>query len=104
MLRKYNSNGGLLWGETFSSSTANEGNSLMETSDGNNVLVGYSGEQHGAYKHFMVKATSDGGQLWKKKTLSVGDALLYSVCENQDGGYVAASGNISTILIFTYRV
>ena len=90
MLRKYNSNGGLLWGETFSSSTANEGNSLMETSDGNYVLVGYSGEQHGAYKHFMVKATSDGGQLWKKKTQSVGDALLYSVCENQDGGYVAA--------------
>ena len=90
MLRKYSSSGDLLWGETFSSSTANEGNSLIETSDGNFVLVGYSGEQHGAYKHFMVKANSDGEQLWKKKTQSVGDALLYSVCENQNGGYLAA--------------
>ena len=80
MLRKYSSSGELMWGQIYSSSTANEGNSLIETSDGSLVLVGYSGEQHGAYKHFMVKADSDGGQIWKKKTQSVGDALLYAVC------------------------
>ena len=79
-----------MWGQLYSSSTANEGNSLIETSDGNLVLVGYSGEQHGAYKHFMVKADSDGGQIWKKKTQSVGDALLYAVCETQSAGYVSA--------------
>jgi hypothetical protein len=90
MLRKYSSSGELMWGQIYSSSTANEGNSLIETSDGNLVLVGYSGEQHGAYKHFMVKADSDGGQIWKKKTQTVGDALLYAVCESPSGGYVAA--------------
>ena len=90
MLRKYGSGGELIWGQIYSSSTANEGNSLMETSDGNLILVGYSGEQHGAYKHFMVKADSDGGQIWKKKTESTGDALLYAVCESPAGGYVAA--------------
>ena len=90
MLRKYSGSGEFMWGQLYSSSTANEGNSLIETSDGNLVLVGYSGEQHGAYKHFMVKADSDGGQIWKKKTQSVGDALLYAVCKTQSGGYVSA--------------
>ena len=90
MLRKYSGSGEFMWGQLYSSSTANEGNSLIETADGSLVLVGYSGEQHGAYKHFMVKADSDGGQIWKKKTQSVGDALLYAVYETQSGGYVSA--------------
>ena len=90
MLRKYSSSGDLMWGKTFSSSTANEGNSLIETSDGSLIFVGYSGEQHGAYKHFMVKADPNGDQIWKKKTQSTGDALLYAVCETLGGGYVAA--------------
>jgi len=90
MLRKYSSSGEFIWGKTFSSSTANESNALIETSDGNLVFVGYSGEQHGAYKHFMVKADSDGEQIWKKKTQSVGDALLYAVSHTLTGGYISA--------------
>ena len=90
MLRKYSSSGDFMWGQLYSSSTANEGNSLIETSDGSLVFVGYSGEQHGAYKHFMVKASSDGEQIWKKKTASVGDALLYAVCETSSAGFVSA--------------
>jgi hypothetical protein len=90
MIRKYSSSGDLIWGKTFSSSTANEGEALMETNEGDLVFVGYSGTQHGAYNHYMVKASSDGEQIWKKKTQSVGDALLYAVCETQSGGYVSA--------------
>ena len=90
MLRKYSSSGDFMWGQLYSSSTANEGNSLIETSDGSLVFVGYSGEQHGAYKHFMVKAASDGEQIWKKKTASVGDALLYAVYETPSAGFVSA--------------
>ena len=90
MLRKYSNSGELIWGKTFSSSTANESNALIETLDGNLVFVGYSGEQHGAYKHFMVKAGTDGEQIWKKKTQSVGDALLYAVSQTLNGGYVSA--------------
>jgi hypothetical protein len=90
MLRKYSNTGSLIWGQTFTSSVANEGNSVMETPEGSLILAGYSGTQHGAYNHFMVKANSDGQQIWKKKNESVGDALLYAVCEAPDGGYVAA--------------
>ena len=43
-----------------------------------------------AYKHFMVKTNADGDQIWKKKAASVGDAILYAICESPNGGYVAA--------------
>ena len=38
----------------------------------------------------MVKANSDGEQIWKKKTSSIGDALLYAVCPSPSGGYIGA--------------
>ena len=90
MLRKYSGDGDLMWSNVFSSSTANEGNSLIENVDGEFIIAGYSGEQHGAYKHYMVKADINGDPIWKKKTQSVGDALLYSMLEKMDGGYIAA--------------
>ena len=90
MLRKYSSSGDLMWGKTFSNSTANEGEAMMETNEGDIIFVGYSGTQHGAYNHYMVKANSDGEQIWKKKTSSIGDALLYAVCPSPSGGYVGA--------------
>lgn len=90
MLRKYSNDGNFMWGNIFSSSTANEGNTLIETSNGDFVIAGYSGEQHGAYKHYMVKTDVNGEQIWKKKTQSVGDALLYSMLETTNGGYIAA--------------
>ena len=90
MLRKYSSSGDLMWGKTFSNSTANEGEAMMETNEGDIIFVGYSGTQHGAYNHYMVKASSDGEQIWKKKTSSIGDALLYAVCPSPSGGYIGA--------------
>ena len=67
LLRKYSSDGTLLWSEQFSSSNYNEGISLIETSDNNLVFVGFSGTSHGAYKHFMVKTDANGIEIWKKR-------------------------------------
>ena len=90
MLRKYSSDGDFMWSNVFSSSTANEGNALIENADSDFIIAGYSGEQHGAYKHYMVKADINGDPIWKKKTQSIGDALLYSMLETTNGGYIAA--------------
>lgn len=89
-LRKYDTSGELMWAYNYSSSDANEAYELLETGDGDLVFAGYSGTQHGAYKHFMVKTNADGDQIWKKKAASVGDAILYAICESPNGGYVAA--------------
>ena len=90
VLRKYTKNGELVWHKTFSNSTANEGNALMENSDNELIFVGYSGTQHGSYNHYMVKTDSDGNQIWKKKAQSIGDALLHSICPTPSGGFIAA--------------
>ena len=89
-LRKYTKNGELVWHKTFSNSTANEGNALMENSDNELIFVGYSGTQHGSYNHYMVKTDSEGNQIWKKKAQSMGDALLHSICPTPSGGFIAA--------------
>ena len=89
-LRKYTKNGELVWHKTFSNSTANEGNALMENSDNELIFVGYSGTQHGSYNHYMVKTDSEGNQIWKKKAQSIGDALLHSICPTPSGGFIAA--------------
>ena len=89
-LRKYDTNGELMWAKTYSSSTANEIYEIMETDEGDIVFAGYAGTQHGFYQHFMVKTDVDGGQKWKKKKKSVGDAILYAICESPSGGYVGA--------------
>ena len=89
-LRKYDINGDLMWSNTYSNSTANEAYELLETNEGDLVFAGYSGTQHGAYQHYMVKTDSDGEQKWKKKKKSVGDAILYAICESPDGGYTGA--------------
>ena len=80
LLKKY-SNTGFLFGETFSSSDANEGYSVVKHLTEILSLLAI-GTQHGAYNNFAVKTNADGGQLWKKKNQSVGDAL-YSVVESQ---------------------
>ncbi len=89
-LRKYTKNGELVWHQIFSNSTANEGNALIESANGELIFVGYSGTQHGSYNHYMVKTDSDGNHIWKKKAQSIGDALLHAICPAPSGGFIAS--------------
>ncbi len=104
MLRKYSDSGILIWNETFSSSSYNEAISLIETSDGDFVFVGFSGTSHGAYKHFMVKADASGNQIWKKRFGNNTQQSLNAVCEAPEGGYVAAGycNNYDDVYIVKY--
>ena len=90
MLRKYSSTGELIWDEIYSSSAANEINSMLETSDGDFILAGYTGTQHGDYKALLIKTDPSGQQIWKKNIQSIGSTELYAVCESPNGGYVGA--------------
>ena len=90
MLRKYSSTGELLWDEIYSSSAANEINSMLETSDGDFILAGYTGTQHGDYKALLIKTDPNGQQIWKKNIQSIGSTELYAICESPNGGYIGA--------------
>ena len=106
LLRKYSSDGTLLWSEQFSSSNYNEGISLIETSDNNLVFVGFSGTSHGAYKHFMVKTDANGIEIWKKRFGDNTQQSLNAVCEAPDGGYVATGycNNYDNLYIVKYNI
>ena len=56
-----------------------KGNTLIEATNGDFVIAGYSGEQHGAYKHYMIKTDSNGDQIWKKKH-NLLEMLFYIHC------------------------
>ena len=90
MLRKYSSTGVLIWDEIYSSSAANEINSMLETADGDFILAGYTGTQHGDYKALLIKTDPNGQQIWKKNIQSIGSTELYAVCESPNGGYIGA--------------
>ena len=90
MLRKYSSTGELIWDEIYSSSAANEINSMLETADGDFILAGYTGTQHGDYKALLIKTDPNGQQIWKKNIQSIGSTELYAVCESPNGGYIGA--------------
>ncbi|MEE3153525.1 MAG: hypothetical protein VX282_02355 [Candidatus Neomarinimicrobiota bacterium] len=90
MLRKYSSTGVLIWDEIYSSSAANEINSMLETSDGDFILAGYTGTQHGDYKALLIKTDPSGQQIWKKNIQSIGSTELYAICESPNGGYIGA--------------
>ena len=90
MLRKYSSTGELIWDEIYSSSAANEINSMLETPDGDFILAGYTGTQHGDYKALLIKTDPNGQQIWKKNIQSIGSTELYAVCESPNGGYIGA--------------
>ena len=90
MLRKYSSTGELIWDEIYSSSAANEINSMLETSDGDFILAGYTGTQHGDYKALLIKTDPSGQQIWKKNIQSIGSTELYAICESPNGGYIGA--------------
>jgi len=90
VLRKYSSTGDLMWHEIYSSSAANEINEILETDEGEYVLGGYTGTQHGDYKALLIKTDSNGQQIWKKNIQSVGSTEIYAICKSPNGGYVGA--------------
>ena len=90
MLRKYSNTGELIWHEIYSSSAANEINEIIETADGNYVLGGYTGTQHGDYKALMIKTDMDGQQIWKKNIQSTGSTEIYALNETPGGSYIGA--------------
>jgi len=90
MLRKYSSTGELVWHEIYSSSVANEINEILETDEGDYVLGGYTGTQHGDYKALLIKTDSNGQQVWKKNIQSVGSTELYAISKTPSGGYIGA--------------
>lgn len=91
---KTDSNGDSLWTRTFDGLGGNDqGNCIIETSNGNIVVVGEIHQR--AIYTIIVKIASNGNTIWSNIYPEL--AACYSVLQSQDGNYVGYSwGGIST--------
>jgi len=78
---KLNSNGTLIWQETFEGSSAY---SIQQTTDGGYIVAGYTGDA------YVLKLNSDGSLAWQKTFGGAGVDYAYSIQQTTDGGYIVA--------------
>jgi hypothetical protein len=103
LLIKYDSSGTLLWQKVWSDSlsTGSAFNSVIETSDGGLLAVGFS-TASSTYNILMVKFTSSGNESWKKtygSGLTSIDARAYDVIQTSDGNYAIAGQSNNDVLL-----
>lgn len=101
---RLNATGGILWQKSLGGSNNDIGQSIVQSSNGTFVIVGYTnsnngqvtGYKGGANDCWIVKLSATGSMLWKK---CFGGSLMdnaYSVKQTTDGGYIVA-GNTNSI-------
>lgn len=90
-LVKTGSNGDILWSKTFGGNGGDDGNSVMETSDGGYIIAGETGSYGaGSYDVYLVKTDTNGNALWAKMFGGAGNDDAHSVRQTSDGGYIIA--------------
>ena len=98
---KYDNEGNQQWINNFGGSSSDYFHSVIETSDGCIVVVGYSNSTNAGFNNkgyddaIMVKYDRDGNQLWVKNFGGSDDDYLNSVIETSDKGIVAVGYSYS---------
>ena len=99
---KYDNEGNQQWINNFGGSSSDYFHSVIETSDGCIVVVGYSNSTNAGFNNkgyddaIMVKYDRDGNQLWVKNFGGSDDDYLNSVIEISDKGIIAVGYSDST--------
>jgi hypothetical protein len=88
---KLDANGNLQWTKTIGGPDSEEGNSLIQTSDGGYAIAGYT-KSFGAGKAdvYLVKLDADGNLQWTKTIGGPKGEAGLSLTQTSDGGYAIA--------------
>ena len=94
---KLDANGNLQWTKTIGKPTIEEGNSLIQTSDGGYAIAGYIGSFYTSRDYFLdfyvVKLNANGNLQWTITTPPEPRAIReegHSIIQTSDGGYAIA--------------
>lgn len=88
-LIKTDTNGNLLWLQTYGGPDDDYSYSVKQTTDGGYITVGFTNSYGaGLYDIYLVKTDVNGGLLWTKTFGGASNDYGYSVCQTADGGYI----------------
>jgi hypothetical protein len=87
-LIKADSEGNIVWSQTYGGTEADDATAMVKTSDGGYVLVG-SSTSIALSGVWLVKTDADGNIVWSKRLIPAGSQLsdITSIVETSDGGY-----------------
>lgn len=92
-LIKYNENFDLKWSQTYGGSDDDRGQGVVELSDGDFVVVGYSKssdghltENKGQHDNWVFRTDAQGTLLWQKSFGFLGHDHAYNIISTSDGG------------------
>jgi hypothetical protein len=101
---KIDGNGNKVWDKTFGGTSHDQAQSVVPTSDGGYLLVGYSrsgvgGDKSqnskGSYDYWAVKIDGNGNKVWDKTLGGTSHDYAYSVITTSDGGYLLVGYSFS---------
>jgi hypothetical protein len=93
---KLDANGNLQWTKTIGGPASEEGNSLIQTSDGGYAITGYTKSfGTGELDVYLVKLDANGNLQWTKTIGGKKEDVGTSLIQTSDGGYAIAGFTIS---------
>jgi hypothetical protein len=94
-LVKTDANGNMLWNKTYGGTGTDQGDSVIQTSDGGYAITGYSNSFGTNYDVLLVKTDANGVMQWNKTYGGTGIDHAFSLVQTSDGGYAVAGITIS---------
>ena len=89
-LVKTDSNGYMVWNQTYGGAYDDAAESMVQTFDGGYALAGYTEAEFGFYDFLLVKTDATGNLQWSQTYGGTDDDYAYSVVQTSDGGYAMA--------------
>lgn len=96
LLIKTDQSGNIIWINGYGGNNDDEGNAVVQTSDGGFVAAGYTKSYgSGGTDFYLIKVDANGNQLWDRVFGGTSDEEVYSIVMTDDGGFLLAGATSS---------